>query len=143
VTFEQALGLTSRRPSLAGATPSTFSNGEIRCNYAYPGSVASWLRNVELAHVLAVLEPIWTEKTKPRLGCAGASNRCWIGPRREVSDGLNPARCAATSTSSLARPSKVADVEHHAALPFTEIGDFTLRLRDAKGMGARALSLPF
>jgi hypothetical protein len=37
----------------------------------------------------------------------------------------------------LARPSKVADVEHHAALPFTEVGDPMQRLREAKG-SARA-----
>jgi len=58
---------------------------------------------------------------------------------RGYRDGLNPARCRGHLDKLLARPSKVADVEHHAALPFTEIGDFTLRLRDAQGYGARAL----
>jgi hypothetical protein len=57
---------------------------------------------------------------------------------RGYREGLNPARWRGHLNKLLARPSKVADVEHHAALPFTDIGDFMQRLREAKGIGARA-----
>jgi hypothetical protein len=70
----------------------------------------------------------------------GAVERCRIDAHRDgYRDGLNPARWRGHLDKLLARPSKVADVEHHAALPFTEIGAFMQRLQDAKGMGARAL----
>jgi integrase len=98
------------------------------------------VRNVELANVLAVLEPIWTEKTETATRLRGRIEQVldWA-TARGYRDGLNPARWRGHLDKLLARPSKVADVEHHAALPFTEIGDFMLRLRDAEGMGACAL----
>ena len=34
------------------------------------------VRDVGLPHVLAVLEPIWTKKRKPRLDCVEGLNRC-------------------------------------------------------------------
>jgi integrase len=39
----------------------------------------------------------------------------------------------------LAKPSKVAKVVHHPALPYQEISKFMQQLRDAPGVGARAL----
>jgi hypothetical protein len=58
---------------------------------------------------------------------------------RGYREGPSPARWRGHLDKLLARPSKVADVEHHAPLPFAEIGEFMRRLRGAKGMGARAL----
>jgi integrase len=109
-------------------------------SYAYPAIGGLMVRHVELAHVLAILEPIWTEKTETAKRLRGRIEQVldWA-TARGYRDGLNPARWRGHLDKLLARPSKVADVEHHVALPFTEIGDFMLRLRDAKGMGARAL----
>jgi integrase len=109
-------------------------------SYANPKIGSLMVRNVELVHVLAVLEPIWTEKTETATRLRGRIEQVldWATARGHR-DGLNPARWRGHLDKLLARPSKVAGVEHHAALPFTEIGDFVLRLRDAKGMGARAL----
>jgi integrase len=109
-------------------------------SYAYPEIGGLMVRNVELAHVLAVLEPIWTEKTETATRLRGRIEQVldWA-TARGLRDGLNPARWRGHLDKLLARPSKVAEVEHHAALPFTDIGDFMRRLREANGMGARAL----
>ncbi len=95
------------------------------------------VRNVELAHVLAVLEPIWTEKTETAARLRGRIEQVlhWA-TARGYRDGLNPARWRGHLDKLLARPSKVAAVEHHAALPFTEIGDFMQRLGRRQGHGS-------
>ncbi len=41
----------------------------------------------------------------------------------------------------LPRPSRVARIKHHAALPFTEIGLFMKKLRKDTGVAARVLEL--
>jgi integrase len=109
-------------------------------SYAYPKIGGLLVRNVELAHILAVLEPIWIEKTETATRLRGRIEQVldWA-TARGYRDGLNPARWRGHLDKLLARPSKVAGAEHHAALPFTEIGDFMQRLGDAKGMGASAL----
>jgi len=108
--------------------------------YAYPKVGGLMVRDVELAQILAVLEPIWTDKTETAKRLRGRIEQVldWAAARG-YRDGLNPARWRGHLDKLLARPSKVVHVEHHAALPFTEMGNFMLRLRDAKGMGARAL----
>ena len=109
-------------------------------SYAYSKIGGLMVRDVALAHILSVLEPIWTEKTETATRLRGRIEQVldWA-TARGYRDGLNPARWRGHLDKLLARPSKVVDVEHHAALPFTEIGGFMLRLRDAKGMGARGL----
>jgi integrase len=53
--------------------------------------------------------------------------------------GENPAAWKGHLALTLPVRSKVRKVEHHAALPWREIGDFTLALKDQAGTGARAL----
>jgi integrase len=141
VTFEQAA------QSYIAAHESGWQNAKhaqqwrnTLAGYAYPKMGALMVRDIELAHVLAVLEPIWAPKTETATRLRGRIEQVldWA-TARGYRDGLNPARWRGHLDKLLARPSKVAQVEHHAALPFTEIADFMQRLREAKGMGARAL----
>jgi integrase len=55
--------------------------------------------------------------------------------------GENPASWRGHLAQLLPARSKVAPVEHHAALPFGELPAFFLRLQAADGLGARALEL--
>jgi len=55
--------------------------------------------------------------------------------------GDNPARWRGHLSVLLPARSKVAPVEHHAALPFAELPAFYLCLQAADGLGARALEL--
>jgi integrase len=108
--------------------------------HAHPVLGALLVRDVGLSQVLAVLEPIWTTKTETasRLRSRMELVLDWA-TARGYREGLNPARWRGHLDKLLPAPSKVAKVEHHPALPLTEIGAFMQRLRAAKGMGARAL----
>lgn len=108
--------------------------------YARPIIGAMLARDVELPHVLAILQPIWTEKTET---ASRLRNRIELvldwATAHGYREGLNPARWRGHLDKLLPKPSKVAKVEHHAALPVGEVGAFMARLRQQEGMGARAL----
>jgi hypothetical protein len=124
VTFEQAA------QSYIAAHQSGWRNAKhaqqwrnTLASYAYPEIGGLMVRDVGLPQVLAVLEPIWTEKTETAARLRGRIEQVldWA-TTRGYRDGLNPARWRGHLDKLLARPSKVVDVEHHAALPFTELG---------------------
>ena len=108
--------------------------------YAGPVIGAMLVRHVETPHVLAVLEPIWREKTETASRLRGRLESIldWATVRSER-EGLNPARWRGHLDKLLPAQSKVSKVEHHAALPWREIGPFMAHLRAADGMGARCL----
>jgi len=108
--------------------------------YAGPVLGSMLVRHVETPHVLAVLEPIWRDKTETatRLRARLELVLDWAAARGER-EGLNPARWRGHLDKLLPKPSKVATTGHHAALPWREIGPFMARLRAAEGMGARCL----
>jgi integrase len=58
---------------------------------------------------------------------------------RGYRDGENPARWRGHLDHLLPARSKVAAVEHHAALPYAELPAFLIELRDQEGASARAL----
>lgn len=108
--------------------------------YANPVIGKLSLREIDLPHILKILEPIWQEKTETATRLRGRIEQVldW-GTVRGYRDGLNPARWRGHLDKILAKPQKLAKVKHHASLPWAEIGDFMTRLRQAEGMGARAL----
>jgi integrase len=108
--------------------------------YAYPKIGKLSVRDIEVAHVLSVLEPIWGDRTETAKRLRGRIERVmgWATSRGHR-EGLNPARWRDHLDQQLAAPGKIAKPEHHAALPMAEIGAFVERLRGAEGMGARAL----
>ena len=108
--------------------------------HAYPALGAVLVRDVKLPQVLAVLEPIWTTTNETAVRLRGRIELVldWA-TARGLRDGLNPARWRGHLDKLLAKPSKVNNREHHAALPVGDVGAFMVRLRAADGMGARAL----
>lgn len=108
--------------------------------YAYPVIGSLMVRDVAMPHVLAVLEPIWREKTETASRLRGRIEKVldWAKGRGYRS-GDNPAAWKGNLDAQLAAPRKVAAVEHHPALPAAEMHAFMLKLRDVGGMGARAL----
>lgn len=108
--------------------------------YAYPVIGKILVRDVDQTHVLQILEPIWTTKTETATRLRGRIESVLdFATARGYRKGDNPARWRGHLDKLLATPSKVARVEHHAALPYTEIGAFMVDLRQQAGMGARAL----
>jgi integrase len=108
--------------------------------YAYPVIGKMRVKDIQTAHVMQVLEPIWTAKseTASRVRSRIELVLDWAKVRG-YRKGENPARWKGHIDKLLPKRSEVASVEHHAALPFREIGAFTVSLRMVEGMGARAL----
>lgn len=108
--------------------------------YAYPHIGNLLVRDVAQTHILSILEPIWRTKTETASRLRGriASVLDWATVRGYRS-GTNPAQWKGHLDTLLPPPAKVAKVEHHAALPYDDMGSFMAELRQVDGMGARAL----
>ena len=96
--------------------------------------------DVELPHIVAVLEPIWTEKTETatRLRQRLEAVIAWATVSGYRS-GDNPACWKGNLEHVLAKPSKVRRRSHFRALPWKEAGEFIEKLRLRDGIGALAL----
>lgn len=108
--------------------------------YANPVIGKLLVRDVALTHVLKILEPIWTVKTETASRVRGRIESVlnWAAVRGYRS-GENPARWRGHLDKLLPAPTKVAKVEHHAALDLNALPGFMSALRSEKGLGARAL----
>lgn len=110
--------------------------------YAFPEIGALAVGDIELPHVLAVLEPIWVAKTETASRVRGRVETIlnWSIARGHRS-GPNPARWRGHLDQILPRPSSIQKVSHHPAVPVSDAGAFMADLRTASGTGARALEL--
>jgi len=108
--------------------------------YAYPVFGKLLARDVGQTHVLKILEPIWSTKTETATRLRGRIESVldWATVRG-YREGDNPARWKGHLDKLLAMPGKIKNVEHLAALPYTDIGAFMAELRKQEGMGAKAL----
>ncbi len=96
--------------------------------------------DVETAHVLAAVEPIWLTKPETASRLRGRIERILdFAKTRGWRAGENPAAWKGHLALTLPARSKVRKVEHHAALPWRDIGDFMPTLKEQTGIGARAL----
>ncbi|BDG74070.1 tyrosine-type recombinase/integrase [Roseomonas fluvialis] len=108
--------------------------------YAYPTIGGQPVDEIATDDVLRCLQPIWTAKPETAKRVRGrieavidyATARGW----RET---VNPARWRGHLANLLPARSKVRRVQHHAALPWQEIGAFMVDLRKRPGTAARAL----
>lgn len=110
--------------------------------YAYPIVGALAVADVELAHILKILEPIWATKTETAKRLRGRIEQVLDAAyTRGLIDGpwQNPARWRGHLDKMLAKPSRVAKTTHHKALPVDDASAFMGHLKQQEGMGARAL----
>ena len=108
--------------------------------YAESSLGALPVQAVDTALVLKVLEPLWTIKPETANRLRGRiENILDFAKAREWRDGENPARWRGHLDKLLPARSKVRKVEHHAALPYTELPAFLTRLREHEAIAARAL----
>jgi integrase len=89
---------------------------------------------------MKVLEPIWNEKTETASRVRGRIESVldWAKVRGYRS-GENPARWRGHLDKLLPRRSKVAKVEHHAALLYADARAFMRELRAREGTAPKAL----
>ncbi|RCV87503.1 tyrosine-type recombinase/integrase [Billgrantia montanilacus] len=108
--------------------------------YAYPVLGKMAIADVDLAHVLKVLKPGWETKTETmtRVRQRIEAVIAWATVHGHRS-GDNPARWKGNLDAILPKPSKVAKVKHHKALPIDDMGEFMANLRQQKGVAALAL----
>lgn len=108
--------------------------------YAYPVVGNLRVSDVTTAHVVSILEPVWTNKTETASRLRGRIESVldWA-TAREFRKGENPARWKGHLDNILPAPGKVQRVAHHSALDYREAGAFMAALRESEGMGARAL----
>jgi integrase len=95
---------------------------------------------IDVGLVMKALEPIWTAKpeTASRVRGRIESILDWAAARG-YRRGENPARWRGHLDTLLPKKTKVRRVEHHAALPYSELGAFMAELRGQEGIAARAL----
>ena len=95
---------------------------------------------IDTTLVMRCIEPIWTTKTETASRLRGRIEAVldWAAVRG-YRKGDNPARWRGHLDKLLPRPSQVARVKHHPALPYTEVGAFMKELRNDTGVASRAL----
>jgi len=95
---------------------------------------------IDLPEILAVLKPIWTEKTvtanRLRLRIEQVLNWATVSGYRE---GENPARWKGHLSEILPKPNKIKKKTHFKALPWDQIAAFMVELRKRTATAARAL----
>ncbi len=108
--------------------------------YASPvlGKLAVELITTDL--VYKVLEPIWKIKTETatRVRQRIETVLDWCKARGYLK-GENPARLKGGLGELLPKSQKIKKVDHHAAVPYSQVHDFVQKLRELKGVAPLAL----
>jgi integrase len=108
--------------------------------YAYPVFGGLPIAVVDTALVVKVLDPIWSQKSETASRLRGRIEAVLdFATVRGYRFGENPARWKGHLKEALPAPNKLRKVQHHAALPYTEIGAFMADLCTREGGAAAAL----
>jgi integrase len=95
---------------------------------------------IDAGLVMRVLKPIWSKKTETAGRLRGRIESVLDWARvHGYRSGENPARWKGNLDHLLPAKSKVRPVQHHAALPYPELGAFMADLRECPDGAARAL----
>lgn len=118
--------------------------------YAFPSIGDIPISAIDTGMVLGVLQqtvkvadgqaPLWLARTETASRLRGRLESIldWAS-FRQYRSGENPARWKGHLEHELPARSKVKKVEHHAALPYSQIASFLKELRQRPGISARAL----
>jgi len=110
--------------------------------YLYPKFGGVPVSAITTEMVLEAIQPIWHSKSETATRVRGRIEVVidWAKAKGAYI-GENPARWRGHLSNLLPKPSKVAKVEHHAALPYDELPAFMSELRASSGLAPRALEL--
>jgi integrase len=125
----------------AGWSPNTTTDwiGSLT-KHAYPIIGPLPVSEIDTGLLLKVVEPLWSVKTEIANRVRGRIENILDWAKvRGYREGENPARWHGHLESLLPAKSKVAPVEHHAALPYVELPAFMVALRQDSAIAARAL----
>lgn len=108
--------------------------------YAYPKLGNLLIEDIDVSHIKAVLDPIWTSKSETasrvRMRIEKVISADDVKTRR---DRKNPALWKGNLDALLAKLSKVQTVRNQPAIPFKDAPAFMSELQKMEGVGARAL----
>lgn len=108
--------------------------------YAYPVIGDKPVGEVTTEDILKILKPIWVTKTETASRLRGRIELVLSYAKAlKLRQGENPALWRGHLDALLPKPTKLKNVRHHPALPYSKIPDFVEKLRQASGSGARAL----
>ncbi|MFM0155639.1 integrase arm-type DNA-binding domain-containing protein [Paraburkholderia sediminicola] len=109
--------------------------------YAYPIIGKMHVRHVTRAHIVEILDPIWTTKTETASRVRGRLESVldWARVTGFRDEGVNPAAWRGNLDKILPAPKKTNRVRHHPALPIKQMSAFMITLRAADGVSARCL----
>jgi integrase len=110
-------------------------------DHAFPQIGHLHVRDITLAHVLSVLEPLWSMKTETASRLRGRIERvlAWA-TTRGYRHGINPATWRGQLDTVLPAPSKVTQEKHYPAVQIAHVSAFVQALQTMPGMGAKALA---
>jgi integrase len=108
--------------------------------YVYPLIGQLPVQAIDVALVMKAVEPLWATKTETASRVRGRIESVldWA-TARGYRQGDNPARWRGHLENLLPKRNKVQAVEHHAALPYQEIGAFMVELRAQTSVASKAL----
>jgi len=108
--------------------------------YVYPIIGNMNIKDIELDDMLAVLNPIWYEKTETATRIRGRMEKIlsWATVSKYRS-GMNPALWKTHLEMVLPKPSTLKNVKHFASLPYSDIPNFFVKLRKKHSVSALAL----
>jgi integrase len=108
--------------------------------YAYPIIGALPVQAIDTALVMAVLDPIWSNKPETASRVRGRIESV-IGAAKARGEfkGENPATWKGHLDKLLPKTSKVRKVANHAALPYADLPAFMMDLRQREGIAAAAM----
>ena len=108
--------------------------------YAVPKIGNLFVKDIELAHILNILRPIWTTKTETASRVRGRLENVLDWAKvHGYREGENPARWKGNLDMILPAPNKTKKVKHHKALPYSQVGSFMVDLHNRSGIAAKAL----
>ena len=108
--------------------------------FVYPHFGDLPVADVTTAHVMKALEAIWHAKPETASRVRQRIEAVLdYAKAREWRTAENPARLRGHISNMLPPRSKIAPVVHYAALPWAEIGNFLIELRQREATAARAL----
>jgi len=141
ITFRNAAEqcIASKRPEWKNAKHSQQWTNTLT-TYAYPIIGHLPISEIDTDLILKIVEPIWILKaeTASRVRQRIETVLDWARARKYV-EGENPARLRGHLDKILAKTAKVKRVKHHPAVPYKQINEFVLLLRNKKGSSALAL----
>jgi integrase len=131
--------IAAHRPSWKNRVHAAQWESTLR-DYVYPVIGDLSIASIDTGNVTAILTPIWNTKTVTAARLRGRIEAILDYAKAcGWRDGENAARWKGHLDNVFPKPSKVANSEHHAALPWQEIGAFMPQLAAQDGEAALAL----